>query len=169
VSRALCREVSVTWTKASGANVAWQQVDLALRAARTIWLATTRPDGRPHAAPVWFCWDGERIVFSTARGTLKGRNLAAQPWVACHLGDGDDVVLLEGAATPILVEDELTALDQAYGDKYPEPVTGQRATMRWSDAEVVFEVRPGRVVAWSYGNAASRTVWTWTTSAGVVR
>ncbi|MEI6136703.1 MAG: pyridoxamine 5'-phosphate oxidase family protein [Chloroflexota bacterium] len=27
-----------------------------LRTAMNYWIATTRPDGRPHAAPVWGVW-----------------------------------------------------------------------------------------------------------------
>ncbi len=45
--------------------------------ARPGTLATTRADGRPHVAPVWFVTDdNEDIVFNTGRDTVKGRNLA---------------------------------------------------------------------------------------------
>ncbi|WP_424184071.1 PPOX class F420-dependent oxidoreductase [Actinokineospora sp. G85] len=42
---------------------------------RTGKLATTRKDGSPHIAPVWFLVDGHRLVFMTGADTLKGRNL----------------------------------------------------------------------------------------------
>src|SRR5581483_8985471 len=42
-------------------------------------LATTRPDGSPHAAPVWFDLDGDTIVFTTGTDTVKGRNLRHDP------------------------------------------------------------------------------------------
>lgn len=42
-------------------------------------VATTRADGRPHAAPVWYDLDGEIIVFTTGADTVKGRNLARDP------------------------------------------------------------------------------------------
>jgi len=41
----------MTWTRTVGV-LPWQQIDYRLRASRTVWLPTTRPDGRPHAAPV---------------------------------------------------------------------------------------------------------------------
>ncbi|MER6401630.1 MULTISPECIES: PPOX class F420-dependent oxidoreductase [unclassified Kitasatospora] len=43
---------------------------------RTAKIATTRADGRPHVAPVWFLLDGDEIVFNTGAGTVKGRTLA---------------------------------------------------------------------------------------------
>lgn len=39
-------------------------------------LATTRADGRPHAAPVWYELDGDTLLFNTGADTVKGRNLA---------------------------------------------------------------------------------------------
>ena len=42
---------------------------------RTAKLATRRPDGRPHVAPVWFVLDADDLVFTTHRDTVKGRNL----------------------------------------------------------------------------------------------
>ena len=40
-------------------------------------LATVRPDGRAHVAPIWFDVDGDAVVFNTGADTVKGRNLAA--------------------------------------------------------------------------------------------
>lgn len=42
---------------------------------RTGKLATTRRDGSPHLAPVWFVVDGDDIVFTTTASTVKGRAL----------------------------------------------------------------------------------------------
>lgn len=46
---------------------------------RTGVLSTTRKDGTPHAAPIWFVLDPDDpdvVVFTTGRDTVKGRNLA---------------------------------------------------------------------------------------------
>ncbi|WUK13200.1 PPOX class F420-dependent oxidoreductase [Kitasatospora sp. NBC_00374] len=43
---------------------------------RTGKLATTRADGSPHVAPIWFLLDGDELVFNTGKDTAKGRNLA---------------------------------------------------------------------------------------------
>ena len=77
-------------------HIPWRVVDLTLSATRSIWVATTRPDGRPHAMPVWFTWEGHDVCFITQRSTQKARNLATQSWVVVHAGDGDDAIILEG-------------------------------------------------------------------------
>jgi PPOX class probable F420-dependent enzyme len=43
---------------------------------RTGKLATTRADGRPHVAPVWFVLDGDHIMFNTGVSSVKGKSLA---------------------------------------------------------------------------------------------
>lgn len=49
---------------------------------RTGKLATTRADGRPHVAPVWFVVDGDDLVFMTGAETIKGRTLRRDPRAA---------------------------------------------------------------------------------------
>ena len=55
--------------------IPWRKVDLPLKAQRSIWISTTRPDGRPHAVPVWYIWDGTNIYFITRRDMQKAKNL----------------------------------------------------------------------------------------------
>jgi PPOX class probable F420-dependent enzyme len=69
---------------------------------RTAKLATSRADGRPHVAPVWFVLDGEALLFTTGRDTVKGRNLRRDPHVALCVDDDTPpfaFVLVEGVAT----------------------------------------------------------------------
>jgi PPOX class probable F420-dependent enzyme len=46
-----------------------------MHGTRTGALATTRKDGRPHVAPVWFVLDGDTVVFMTGEDTVKGKTL----------------------------------------------------------------------------------------------
>ncbi|MFJ6947033.1 PPOX class F420-dependent oxidoreductase [Streptomyces wuyuanensis] len=54
---------------------------------RTAKLSTVRADGSPHIAPVWFLLDGDDMVFSTGKETVKGRNLARDGRVALCVED----------------------------------------------------------------------------------
>ncbi len=54
---------------------------------RTAKIATVRPDGRPHVAPIWFTLDGEQLLFTTWHTTAKARNLAHSPWVSICVDD----------------------------------------------------------------------------------
>src|SRR6202000_1280482 len=42
-------------------------------------VAGTRADGRPHATPNWFHWDGERFYVSTTKDRLKYRLFTREP------------------------------------------------------------------------------------------
>jgi PPOX class probable F420-dependent enzyme len=66
-----------------------------------IWLATCGGDGRPHAVPVWFWWDGKSFLVYSVPGQ-KVRDIEANPKVQLHFNttlDGDDVVRIDGDAT----------------------------------------------------------------------
>lgn len=69
--------------------------------AHTAKVATVRPDGRPHVAPVWFALDEDSVVFTTWHETVKAANLQHDPWVAITVDDETppfSFVLLEGRA-----------------------------------------------------------------------
>jgi PPOX class probable F420-dependent enzyme len=76
--------------------------------ARPAILATTRADGRPHVAPIWYAVDDDgTIVFNTGETTVKGRNLRRTGYAAMTVDD--DVapfsfVVLEG---PVTISDDL--------------------------------------------------------------
>ena len=53
-------------------------------------LATIRPDGTPHATPVWVDWDGQHVVFNTAVGRAKERHMRRDPRVCLEVHDRDD-------------------------------------------------------------------------------
>ena len=53
-------------------------------------VASIGPDGWPQVTPVWVELDGEDILFNTALGRAKSRNMAANPRVALSLTDPDD-------------------------------------------------------------------------------
>ena len=50
-------------------------------------LATIAPSGKPQVNPVWFLWDGERVLLSVKPETNKYRNLRANPNVAMSVSD----------------------------------------------------------------------------------
>lgn len=138
--------------------IPWEHVDLKLLALRTIWLSTTRPDGRPHVTPVWFTWTGNIVHFSTDERSQKARNLAQSPSVLLHTGDGDEVVIIEGKAQLVTDEAERTAVDAKRGHKYIEPKSGQRDTILVAGT-LLYRVPAERVTTWTYGNVATRTEW----------
>ena len=77
------------------------QVEAALRDDPVVWLSSVQADGRPHLVPVWFHWDGERIVAFSKPHARKVDNLRGQPQVMLAVGTpGPDfeVELIEAIA-----------------------------------------------------------------------
>lgn len=138
--------------------IPWSKIDHWLLAFRTIWISTTRPDGRPHAVPVWYVWDGRNLYFISDRKLQKSKNLAQQPWIVVHAGDGDDVIILEGISTIVKNTDELNRVDDAYRAKYVDPGSGAQATIFEPNADL-YRVHIRHVMAWEYGTVANRTDW----------
>ena len=119
-----------------------------------IWLGSTRSDGRPHRAPVWFVWsDPAVLVFSMAR-TVKLRNIQGMPQVALSLDTADsgrDIVMIDGSAE-VLTDDvpatvqELTA---PFADKYAPLLPGGSFQDWRQQFSVPVLISVTRVVAWT--------------------
>jgi hypothetical protein len=65
-------------------------------------LATVRPDGRPHAAPVGYALVGVTFVFASLGDALRVHNLRAEPHASLVVSKGEDAthaaVIAEGTA-----------------------------------------------------------------------
>jgi PPOX class probable F420-dependent enzyme len=81
---------------------------LAADPPHTAKVATTRQDGRPHVAPVWFAVDDDgSLVFTTGEDTVKGRTLRRDARVCVCVDDERppfSFVLLEGS---VAISDDL--------------------------------------------------------------
>jgi len=96
----------------------WSRACEQLEKSRNYWVITARPDGRPHAMPVWGLWFEDAFYFGTGANTVNGRNIAANPRIVMHLESGDDVVILEGTVEEVKDRDLLARLDKPYHVKY---------------------------------------------------
>ena len=132
-----------------------------LAESRNYWICTARPDGRPHSIPVWGFWIEGALYFGTARSSRKARNLAHNGAVSIHLESGDDVVILEGNAVEVDLNDAATFknLDGASREKYKMPL------MIIPEESVLYSVHPRTVLAWTEKNfPKSATRWKFETT-----
>jgi PPOX class probable F420-dependent enzyme len=53
-------------------------------------VATLNADGSPQVTPVWVDYDGTHVLFNTAKGRVKAKNLARDPRVALSVADPDN-------------------------------------------------------------------------------
>lgn len=76
----------------------WSWAVERLTASHDYWLATVRPDGRPHVMPVWGVWDGDGLLFSTSPTSRKAHNLDADSRCTITTDNALEPVVLEGTA-----------------------------------------------------------------------
>src|SRR5271170_6780098 len=72
-----------------------------LEKSHNYWIATTRPDGRPHLMVVWGIWWEEALWFSTGPNTRKAKNIAAHTHCSIGTERADEAVILEGVPEEI--------------------------------------------------------------------
>ena len=121
---------------------------------RTCWLATARPDGRPHLMPVIAFWIDGALHIVAGEGTRKARNLAADG--RCVIGTSStrlpslDLVV-EGRADPLTDLDTVRRITEfltehnwpleARGDK----VFGPNAPTAGPPPYTIFRIVPSKV------------------------
>jgi PPOX class probable F420-dependent enzyme len=119
---------------------------------RTGKLATVRPDGSPHVAPIWFVLDDDgSIVFNTGRDTVKGRALRRDPRVSLVVDDEAPpfaYVRVDGVAELSEDLEEMlpwsTRIAARYMGAEEADAYGRRNAV---DGEMLVRVRPTKIVA----------------------
>ncbi|WP_067453504.1 pyridoxamine 5'-phosphate oxidase family protein [Actinomadura macra] len=96
-------------------------------------LATVRPDGRPHSAGIGPLWVDDDLYFTSGPGTRKSRNLAADP--SCTISvrlEGLDLVL-EGRVARVTDAATLERVASSYRESgWPAEVEGDAFTAPYS-------------------------------------
>lgn len=121
------------------------------------WISTSRPNGNPHAAPVWGILMDDVVYFGTSESSLKARNMAANPTVVLHLESGFEVVIIEGKVEKVTDKALFERIAPIYAKKYAphnyEPTAEELA------AGTMYRVLPDMVMAWreqDFPNTATR-------------
>jgi len=130
----------------------WEWARDRLDRARTYWVATARPDGRPHAMAVWGLWLDDRFWFSSDLRSRKVRNLMADPRCTITAEVDHDALTVEGRAERITDQGKYRRFAEAYDAKYGWKLD--------SDQYPLFVVRPEMVFAFSMDDfVGSATRW----------
>jgi len=142
-----------SFPESAEAFLKWSYAQDLLEQARFYWLATTGRAGTPYLTPLWGVWVDEALYLDGAPTTRWARNMLARPEVAFHIGDGDQVVIVDGVADDFTAEPQLgrrivDAWNGKYGSNLPEPVN-----------DGVFRVRPKVARAWSRETFGDGTAW----------
>ena len=112
-----------------------------LSKSHNYWLATTRPDGRPHVMVIWGLWLSEAFCFSTGRDSRKARNLGGNRHCVVSTENAAEAVIVEGVAEELdIVHDPafLKAYADAYLEKYDWKIDGSDGNFYAVRPRVVF-------------------------------
>jgi hypothetical protein len=126
-------------TAVPGERLPWERVEQWLTAARNYWISTTRPDGRPHAKPVWGVWLDDAVLWGTSPESVTGRNLAANPDLVIHLESGDETAILEGEFAFERNPAVIARFVEAYDAKYEHRL----------DLDSAYSLRPRTCLSWT--------------------
>jgi nitroimidazol reductase NimA-like FMN-containing flavoprotein (pyridoxamine 5'-phosphate oxidase superfamily) len=138
--------------------IPWPEIERRLTVSHDYWVATVRPDGRPHVMPVWGVWFDGRLWFSSGLRSRKARNLAAEPRCTITTDQAQDPVVLDGLAEQVVDADGIAAFLAVMNGKYD---AGMTAAFLDPAVNGTFAVRPQRVIALSHDDfTGSPTRWT---------
>jgi nitroimidazol reductase NimA-like FMN-containing flavoprotein (pyridoxamine 5'-phosphate oxidase superfamily) len=96
----------------------WREARARLEEAQFYWLATVRPDGRPHLMPVLAVWLDGRLHFSSGPASRKSRNLAHAADCVISVDSDDLHLVVEGRASKVSHAASLERLAELFASKY---------------------------------------------------
>lgn len=113
-----------------------------LNSESNIWVATARPDGRPHLSPVWFVWHADKIYICIDPKSVKARNLAENERIALALEDGTSPIIVEGRARAVPASDRPQGVLDAFAQKYDWNIVTD------GQYSLLIEITPTKVLNW---------------------
>lgn len=125
----------------------WDAVRQDLEAASQYWVASIRPDGRPHAVPRDGIWLDDTWYYGGSPKTVHNHNLQHNPEVVMHVGDGLKAIIVEGQSKHMTPGYGLAErLADATNKKYSH--YGMNTTAETYVARGTLALKARRVLAW---------------------
>jgi len=121
-----------------------------LTGTRTAKVATVRRDGQPHVTPIWFVMDGDELVFTTGRSSVKGRALLRDGRICLCVDDERPpyaFVMIDGTVTLLDDLEQLRYWATRIGARYMgEERAEEYGARNGVPGELMVRVRPTHVV-----------------------
>jgi PPOX class probable F420-dependent enzyme len=124
-----------------------EDIKAALDAKVYVHLATVNPDGSPQVSVIWITRRGDTVLFSTAEGRIKPRNIGNDPRLALSFTPPDEPyknIVMQGRATKTTSDG--TWLIDELANKYLDHDSYQFA--RPGEVRVNYEIEIDKVSTW---------------------
>ncbi len=136
----------------------------------TAWLATVRPDGKPHVMPIGVLFVDDAFCFNTGPKTRKARNIARNANSVVTIAADDFDIVVQGPAKRIVDPARLQRIADAFKKEGWEPtVVKGGLTAKYSAPSAgpppwnVYEVKPETIFALATSAPYGATRWNFQT------
>ncbi len=117
-------------------------------------VATTRRDGRPHSVPVWYRYDGARVLIWTGRDRAWVQHLLRDPRISVTIGEAAapfGAALISGTAAYHEGEDWIAEEVRRITARYIPADEVEPYIERWPSLDGMVVVEPETVRSWGRG------------------
>ena len=126
----------------------WASVRGELEEAPVYWVATTRPDGRPHVVPRDGIWLDDTWYYGGSPETVHNHNVEKNPAATMHIGDGMKAIIVEGESRFVKPPQEIAEkLAEINNVKYAH--YGMNSTPETYTKGGTLALKAKRVIAWN--------------------
>lgn len=151
----------IPWSRAK------KQLEVPTDENTTHFLATVRPDGRPHVAGVGALWFEDKFYIVSGPGTRKSRNLAERPDCVISVKLDDLDLVVEGSARRVTDGPTLERIAERYNTQggWPVKVDGDAFTAPYSAPSAgpppwyLYEFTPTKAFGVAYEEPHGATRW----------
>jgi len=157
-------ELQAQFSSPGATPTPWAEAREHLEQAEIYWLATVRPDGRPHVTPLIAVWLDGALYFSTGESERKAKNLGRNAHCAITTGcnalhEGLDLVV-EGEAAQVSDEATLQRVADRYASKYDWHFTVRDGALYGEGGRaLVYALPPTKAFGYGRGELFSATRW----------
>lgn len=113
--------------------------------------ATSRRDGSPHVVPVWFVVEGDDLLVTTGRTSVKGRAVLRDPRVALCVDDERPpyaFVLIQGRASVSTDPDEVLRASTLNARRYVGPEHAEEyGRLNAGEGMLLVRITPEKIVS----------------------
>ena len=115
-------------------------------------LATGRPDGSPHVAPVWFLYEDGVVKVLAETSSVKVKNLKSEPRVSVSIATDQqpyEYVIVNGVAE--ISEGDISEILRRISVHYQGTEEGERYAEKTLRELVLclITIRPSKLIGWS--------------------